>query len=251
MKKRPFATEAALCASFLAWVQDKHPDVRAFAEWEGWDILLVYPDGLQLGIQAKLRLNAEVLGQAYPYNPYSDTPGPDFRGVLVPDRGSITFSLLADNLGLVVFHHDSWGGGREPGEFFRPSLAPEGWWVDWNPAKRLELPPTATDAIAGSPCPVTLTSWKLAALDVLAELAVKGTITAKRMRELGVSPGRWTAYRWLEPGEIRGTWTRGEHCPRFDAQHPTAYALALAKATNPELVWPAPPINEEDHDGTS
>ncbi len=86
------------------------------------------------------------------------------------------------------------------------------------------------DSIAGSPCPVTLTAWKLAALDVLAELATKGAITTKRIRELGVHPGRWTTARWLEPAETRGLWVRGARCPRFDEQHPTAYAAALAKA---------------------
>ena len=223
-----FRTEADLCATFLAWAT-RTEGVRCFSEWAGWDILLVYPDGVQLGIQAKLRLNADVLLQAAPslYGDEFKLPGPDFRAVLVPKRNGL--SAVAWRLGLQVFW--PYSPYRGPVEFgpHLDSRHNEGEpWVDWNPARRHDLPPVATDSIAGSPSPVTLTPWKLAALDVLAELATKGTITAKRMRELHVHPGRWTTGRWLEPAETRGQWVRGARCPKFDEQHPTAYAAALA-----------------------
>lgn len=236
MKAKPFATEAELCAAFIAWV-GKHPKVQCYAEWGGWDILLVFANGQQLGIQAKLRLNAEVILQAAPdvYGFAHEMRGPDFRGVLVPDTNPL--SDVAARLGLVVFSAEERGYRPEKRYFdFRPSLkdryGEDGGreWIDWNPTERHDLPPTATDSVAGSSCPVTLTHWKLGALDVLAELATKGTITAKRMRELGVNPSRWLSAFWLLPGEKRGIWVRGEKCPRFDEQHPTAYALALEKA---------------------
>lgn len=233
MKEPAFKTEAALCAAFIAWA-GQHDGVRCFAEWAGWDILVALPDGLQLGIQAKLRLNAEVIGQAAPdpdrYNLGENVQAPDYRAVLVP--ASNPLAGIAARLGLVVFHPSGWGDGFTPEllDYRMPSHRHRDPWVDWNPRARHELPATATDSVAGSPCPVTLTHWKLAALDVLAELAVKGVITTKRMRELGVHPGRWTTYRWLEPAETRGDWVRGERCPAFEAQHPTAYAVALEKA---------------------
>lgn len=220
-----FKTEAALCAAFIEWA-GKHPGVQCFAEWWGWDILLVYPDGFQLGIQAKLRLNAEVIGQALPsdFSWECKDPGPDYRAVLVPDAKAPLWTM-AEHLGLIVFRADSYRGG------FSPRLVEaRRTWVDWNPAKRLDLPPVPTDAIAGSPCPVTLTHWKLGALAVLAELEVKGTIRTRRMKELGVNPGRWLANFWLMPAPTRGEWVRGERCPKFDEQHPTAYAAALKKA---------------------
>ena len=227
MTARAFKTEADLCAAFIAWAE-RHKGVQCFAEWAGWDILLVFENGLQLGIQAKLRLNAEVIGQASPseYGWEFEYPGPDYRAVLVPSPRD-GFSYIAARLGLVVFRPGCRG--------FEPSLVTRGGegeaaWLDWNPEKRHDLPPVATDSVAGSPCPVTLTPWKLAALDVLAELAVKGAITTKLMRELGVHPGRWTTGRWLIPAETRGLWVRGERCPKFDEQHPTAYAAALEKA---------------------
>jgi len=228
-----FKTEADLCAAFIAWAE-RH-GATCYAEWAGWDILVVLSDGVQLGIQAKLRLNAEVIGQATPdrYGWEYDLAGPDFRAVLVPAPNQL--SGIASRLGLEVFYayetgypksridfHPALDGGRD----LRGSDA----WLDWNPAKRHELPPAPTDAIAGSPCPVTLTPWKLGALSVLAELSVKGTITAKRMRELRVNPSRWLQGRWLEPGPTRGDCVRGAVCPKFDEQHPQAFALAMEKA---------------------
>ncbi len=233
MVKTPkFAAEADLCAAFIAWIGRTAPDVRCYAEWQGWDILLAYPEGWQLGIQAKLRLNAAVILQAAP-GYYYDL-GPDYRGILVPDRNG--WARVAGRLGVVVFYPRERLRGEQD---FLPELRerwgpghgrPAGDWCDWNPAERHTLPPVPTDAIAGSPCPVTLTTWKLGALAVLAELEVKGTITTKRIRALGVDPRRWLQGYWLLPGEQRGDWVRGERCPRFDGQHPSAYAAALEKA---------------------
>lgn len=233
MKPKPFATEADLCAAFIAWASRRHPDVRCYAEWAGWDILVALPSGWQIGVQAKLRLNAEVIGQALPHRYDAYAVGPDFRALLVPDTNPL--SGLADRLGLIVFRaHGSYGDRAVD---FAPTLGPDRWdraWSteteDWNPPRRHELPPTETDAIAGSPCPVTLTPWKLGALAVLAELEVQGTITAKGIRTIGIDPGRWTSARWLEPAEKRGDWLRAARCPKFDEQHPKAYALALEKA---------------------
>lgn len=226
MKEQHFKTEADLCAAFIAWATKQR--ARCFAEWAGWDILVAFEDGYQLGVQAKLRLNAEVIEQASPnvYGYHDDFQAPDFRAVLVPQRLNRTWHAIAERLGLVVFEAGVYSG-------FNPQLTRRGW-LDWNPAKRHDLPPVATDSVAGSPCPVTLTDWKLCALDVLAEMEVRGTITTKRMRELGVHPGRWTTGCWLMPAETRGLWVRGERCPKFDEQHPTAYAAALAKARRGE-----------------
>lgn len=236
MKPKRFATEADLCASFLRWLKKERHDLRAYAEWAGWDILVAFPEGWQLGIQAKLRLNAEVLLQAAPeFRWGAQVVGPDFRGVLVPETNPL--SGLAARLGLVVFCPRS-GYPRDRDDFFpdvnpkydlRPGFS-EADWLDWNPTQRHGLPPTETDAVAGSPCPVSLTPWKLGALAVLAELEVRGTITTKRMRELGINASRWTTGRWLEPVGERGLWKRGAACPAFDEQHPTAYAHALEKA---------------------
>jgi hypothetical protein len=241
VRKAPkFDSEAALCAAFIAWLRRDVPAVKWYSEWAGWDILLVLPEGWQIGVQAKIRLNAEVLGQAAPSIYDDGIVGPDFRAILVPERNG--WSGIAERLGLVAF----WAYAqpydyerRKAGEWdFLPVLCSprhyevaiaEGW-TDWSPVKRHELPAVeSTDSIAGSSAPVTLTPWKLGALRVLAELAVGGTITTKRIRQIGISPARWTTSCWLMPGEKRGDWVRGTKCPRFDEQHPTAFAAALAE----------------------
>lgn len=236
MKPEDFKSEADLCTAFIAWA-DKQ-GVTCYAEWWGWDILVVYPDGRQLGIQAKLRLNAEVILQAAPDRWYwtdssytHENQGPDYRGLLVPKVNPL--AGVARLLGLVVFEPFEAGYPKHRIEF-SPGLDGANRvgdpWMDWNPSTRHELPPVPTDAVAGSPCPVTLTPWKLRALAVLAELEVVGTITTRRMKDLKVDPSRWLSGLWLMPGETRGQWVRGERCPKFDEQHPAAYALALEKA---------------------
>lgn len=221
-----FATEAELCASFLDAVAKQQPGLRCYAEVGGWDILVVWPDGLQMGIQAKLKLNADVVCQAVP-DFWCDGQGPDFRAILVPktsNRWGNGLCGLAERLGLVVFAPDPNGHFQT---YRWSQLGSRTGWTDWNPATRVSVPTTTTDSIAGSPCPVTLTQWKVAALRVIARLEVVGTITPTIMRGCGCDPRRWISGGWLVPTEERGVWKRGDHCPRFDQQHPTAYAAAL------------------------
>jgi hypothetical protein len=234
VKPPAYASEAALCSAFIAWVARTAPDVTCYAEWAGWDILLVYPEGFQIGIQAKLRLNAKVVEQSSP-SFYDDADqGPDYRGVLVPARNGL--SEIVHRLGLVEFwpYMNDYRSGL-------PQFAPElrepygkgridANWLDWNPKTRHPLPPTLTDAVAGSSAPVSLTTWKLRALAVLAELDLRGVITTKRVRQIGCDPRRWLQQHWLLPGEKRGDWIRGEKCPSFDLQHPQAYAHVLDQA---------------------
>ena len=79
-----FAREADLCSTFLALVPDSW---LVYAETGGFDILLVRKeDGFQIGVQAKLRLNAKVVCQALETGRASaiTNPNPDCRAVLVP-----------------------------------------------------------------------------------------------------------------------------------------------------------------------
>lgn len=217
MKTRRFETEAALCSAFIAWAEGQ--GAKCYAEWQGWDILVVLHDGRQIGVQAKLRFSDHVIIQALPGEfGIGDNPGPDFRAVLMPDS-STSRADISHRLGLVVF---------DASDFERPRLMTAlDRAVDWSPSARHPVPETSTDSVAGSPSPVTLTTWKRCALHVLAELEKRGSISAKRMREIGVNPSRWMSCRWLVPTEERGLWVRGEKCPRFDQQHPSAYERIL------------------------
>lgn len=80
-----FATEADLCAAFIASIDaDKW---IPYPETVGWDILLVRKDdGFQIGIQAKQKLNTDVINQALDeYGHWSAArAGPDCRARWAP-----------------------------------------------------------------------------------------------------------------------------------------------------------------------
>lgn len=104
-----FVSEAALCETLAAAVRAN--GWRWYPETSKWDAIIVLPDDTQIGVQAKLRGNVDVLAQALPelgkrgWPPRvlsaSEVPGPDKRVVLVPDADGV-FRSLATHLRLGV-----------------------------------------------------------------------------------------------------------------------------------------------------
>lgn len=216
-KPKLFPTEADLCAAFIAYHSAR--GFVAYAETCGFDILLVrQADGVQFGVQAKLKLNAKVLDQLLP-DCYQEA-GPDHRVILVPDNCGI--ERICEALGFIVQvpygrHHafnelcSRWGS------------AP----YDWNPIRRCALPDYVPDVAAGASSPTQLTPWKVSALRVMAHLEKFGAITRKGISNIGCDPTRWCQH-WLEPHKDRnGIYVLGAKTPRFDQQHPRVYAEIL------------------------
>jgi hypothetical protein len=236
MKRKPeplFNTEAELCAAFIAWASK---DWICYAETCGWDILLVdRKTGHQMGVQAKLSLNAKVIAQAVPsaWDNYHADTGPDYRALLVPDRSGL--NEFAQLIGLAVWCPDHLGSFHQSrGAPVRFELAGNvyshgGAMMDWNPCQRHALPEYINDPMhAGTSAPIQLTPWKIGALKVLAEIEVNGSISRKGISDCGVDPRRWvSADGWLGPVG-QGQFTRGK-VPAFDAQHPDVYAEIVAK----------------------
>lgn len=238
MKKQPrYATEAALCADFIAWVKGEGVRIRneergrwtAYAETEGWDILLVADDGTQIGIQAKLKFNMKVLHQSIPgsWEAWRES-GPDYRAVLVPEHDGADADICGA-LGLMLFYP------RHSTYETRPQFHPDIWdryqqaWHYWSPRKRCELPEFVPDVIAGDSAPLQLTKWKIAALRIAATLEVRGHVTRQDFKEYSIDPRRWTGPGgWLLPGAVPGQFVRAPSLD-FDAQHPTVYAQVLAE----------------------
>ena len=220
MGAKPFATEADLCAAFIAQLP---PLWTAYAETAGWDILLAAGDGTQIGVQAKLRLNAKVLDQAVGegWECWRED-GPDFRAVLVPEHGH---ESLCRALGLVLIH------ARGDGRSFEPNLRfDHGYrsWHFWNPTRRHKLPAFVPDVVAGASGPVQLTRWKVAALRIFARLEIRGEVTRADFKELGIDIRRWIAPQgWLRPGAVPGQFVA---TPRLSvaAQHPEVWPQVLA-----------------------
>lgn len=265
--KAAFPTEAALCDCFIE-------SIKAIGGWTvypetaGFDMLCVYDaTGHQLGVEAKLQLNAKVADQILPehYMGYTDdgVAGPDFRAVIVPctTDANAGIAKMLGILGVMVWSPDSDhryvdgeykqifgflrsfsrhnytnGGGELVRADHRDYDTTAGvlmeWdlaWHDWNPPRRCELPAIVPQVRAGVPAPTRLTPWKIGALKVLAELELDGFVTAKSVRDCGVDARRFCASDgWLEQLG-GGRWGRGQ-IPAFDKQHPEAYAEVLAAA---------------------
>lgn len=228
-----FKTEAELCAAFVATLP---VGWTAYNETAGYDILLAREDGLQVGVEAKLRLNPEVVVQAskeWGYSPL--TPSPDFRAVLVPaGHAQNHMSAICAMLGITVIiamHPDddteTRYGWRSPP--FRPALpildssmywsGREHDWYDRCPATRCALPDYIPDVGAGRSAPVSLTNWKIQAIKLLIILERRGYVTKADFKHVSIDPSRWTR-DWLERGSERGQFIAGKYTPDLKAQHP-------------------------------
>ena len=221
-------SEIELCAAFIAWVQT-HSDWIVYAESGGFDMLLVAPDGAQLGIEAKLGFTAKLLDQALPRNCFSGAAGPDFRGVLLPASPRGESLELLRSLGLLSFY-----GSRRDDQFHGDSLTDRESWSHWAPEKRIELPGFVPDVAAGAPSPVRLTKSKIAALKIVALIDVRGYVVPQDFRDLGIDSRRWTnPMNELLRLNDEGRYVRGEKL-MFDKQHPRVFAEIVA-ATKREL----------------
>lgn len=226
-RKKLFETEAALCAAFIDWA--KRDGWTAYAETAGWDIVLVNKDGVQIGVQAKLRFNMDVLSQAVEQGWSSwSQEGPDFRAVLVESGGK---SGVCAALGLAVLMPDHHWHHYNGSFRFHPELPKRpgwdnGWWYA-NPTKRHTLPEYIPDVVAGASGPVQLTRWKIRALRLVATLELRGYITRADFGLCGIDHRRWVNESdWLEVGHEPGTWVRGAGL-NFDKQHPDVYPKIL------------------------
>lgn len=212
--------EHDLCREFI----DALPkEWTAYPETCGWDILLVRrSDGFQVGVEAKLNLNAKVICQAAESISHHqvDAPGPDCRAVLVPaGKNRTDFAGLLNLLGLVVIRPCSFGGCS-------PRLPDDGYWnsrswPEFAPARRHQLPDYIPDVVAGSSAPVSLTEWKISAIKIVILLEKRGYVTRADFAKFKISMSRWTQMRWLVSPE-RGKWVAGS-LPDFRAQHPVNF----------------------------
>ena len=219
----PFKSEAELCAVFISTVDKR--SWTPYPETAGFDILLSRKkDGFQIGIEAKLRLNVEVLNQALPaYKWDAVVQGPDCRAVLVPQYANGGLSKICDGLGITLI--SCWKPNSYRHQNFTPTLPDGNWhddWHEWCPLQRHNLPDYIPDVTAGCSAPLQLTEWKIKAIK-LAIILDERPVTRADFKALRIDPSRWTDRftGWLNQTEAG--YVRGKHCPDFKAQHPVNY----------------------------
>jgi hypothetical protein len=227
---KPWETEAAMVTDFC--VLATHRGWTPYAETCGWDILLVREaDGFQIGIEAKLSLNAKVLVQVLEHDRWRAEEGPDCHAVLVPRPKSVNgLQTIAARLGIVVIE----GGGPAKysawkGSTFGPELPDlrgglyeyREDWPERCPDRRHKLPDYVPDVTGGHSAPIKLTEWKIAALKAQIIMEMRGAITRGDFKALRLSPSRWTQF-WLKSNR-EGGWIQTSNMPDFKAQHPANY----------------------------
>lgn len=234
--KKLFPDEAALCAAFIREFNTVEGWV-CYPETGGFDVLVVHTSGRQIGVEAKMQLNAKVCDQILPSYNYDAPRGPDHRLVIVPyiSDGAKGIAKMLRMLGVEVWEASVHRSTDKPfyiDSKIRQCDAEYCYWepalFDWNPAERLPLPQTMPEVQAGVPSPSRLTPWKEGALRVLAHLEVHGSITRKQICEYGISPSMWTQAGWLDRGD-QGHWIENLETPRHHStRNPLAYQAALA-----------------------
>ncbi len=234
-RAKPFATEAEMCARFIAAIG---PEWISYNETAGYDLLLVRKaDGFQIGVEAKLKLNAHVISQALEeYGAfYAAHAGPDCRAVLVPEEEASGFGLICKYIGLTIIYVRS---EQQPTEtkyyrqkipVFEPALpgGPHGSneqdWHEWAPPQRHKLPDYVPDVVAGSPSPVQLTHWKICAIKICIILERRGYLLRSDFAHIKIDHRRWlpSGQGWLKLDA--GRYLKGAYFPNFKAQHPRVY----------------------------
>lgn len=232
-----FSTEVAMCTAFIEAIDKR--TWTPYAETAGWDILLVRRrDGFQIGVQAKLRFNVQVINQALEsgYTYAIKGPGPDCRAVLVPDYACQTgLGTICDYLGVTVIRMQTdLDLDRRYNSAFQPWLPDrddgrygDGHWHELAPAKRCALPEYVPDGVAGAPSPIQLTDWKVKALKLCVLLDERGYVTRHDFAYLKLDHRRWLTLGWLR---VEGGRFVADAPPMFKAQHPVVFEQIKADA---------------------
>lgn len=248
-KAKPFATEAELCKAFLAEPEIMR-DWTAYAETAGWDILLVRKrDSVQIGIQAKLRLNPEVLNQSLPgWNYQWQSQGPDYRAILVPyGEEAIGMDGICRHVGVEVLKQPAENvRGRFGRHFYHHDMPPTthyngSSWHPWFPLERHKLPDYVPDVVAGDTAPMTLSPWKIQAIKLCIVLEER-PLTRADIKAVGISPTRWLDKHsgYLMPCDLGG-YVASRYMPDFKRMHPKNWEDI--RADKDKWMWVVKPPN--------
>jgi len=250
--KKHFNTEAELCDAFIHFVNKNGWTV--YPEQNGWDMLLVKND-IQIGIQAKIRPNIDVLYQTLP--PYIIMPvngtetkkGPNFRAVLTQGV-YVEFRTICRSLRIIAIspRHiradgtiEDWDGGWLIEENLNEAYR-------WKPMKQEWLPDIVPMHKCGVASPTTLSKWSQSALKAFAYLEENKTITSKKIKEYGINSQLLVQLKYIKPTidkDGRHTlYIKGECLEKFILKHEKEYEKfwqmekdkTIEKETNKDII---------------
>jgi hypothetical protein len=192
-----YTSEAELCDEFVDFARAQ--GFRAYPETGDFDLLLVASDecpgfkpGDQIGVQAKLRPNVEVLCQSLPRGGRSNAP--HYYLVLVP-QASDAFESVAEALKITPV---SGAKVRYPKFSFRQLR-----WFRNDDGQRCWVPDCEVEGMQGGMSgPRQLTPWKQSAIQLCLRAEAQGFLLGKDFKEKGLSIARWISEGWLKAGEI-------------------------------------------------
>ncbi|SDR11298.1 hypothetical protein SAMN04515695_2832 [Pseudovibrio sp. Tun.PSC04-5.I4] len=219
-QKATFASESDMCAHFIKLLPEEW---IVYPEWANWDILLIRKsDGLQIGVEAKLRLSAKVISQAGESAHEVDQPGPDCRAVLIPKGSNLDFQPVCKLLCLQIIEIESPESKRlSTKHWYHPNLpkpgraSSAGYFKEFYPQSRHLLPEIVPAVPAGKSSPIKLTPWKIKAIKLDVLLKRHGVVTRKIFKALGLSTTLflYSDKKWMQRCQPKGAWERGPNFP--------------------------------------
>ena len=227
-KKRSTAkykSENELCEAFIEIAELNGWTV--YPETSNWDMLII-KDGIQIGVEAKLRANLEVISQALPrrHSNHKKAAGPHYRAVLVP-KSTKHFVKACTGLGIYIFDLENVALAKR---FFN---TPDQYdkIFKWETNKLCWLPDYIPDVKAGVPSPISLTPWKQKALMLIAVADIKGYVTSADAKEIDIGFANFSKLYLKQTDEKEGRrikWVLKNCKKRPDKQHPRVYGEILA-----------------------
>ncbi len=169
---------------------------KAYVETSDFDVLLIagpeskgFKDGDQIGIQAKLRDNVDVLAQSLPKR---HGARPHYYAVLVPSC-SESFARVAARLEIGVICGIGLNETRHWERLFGRMR-----WKRQEEGARCWVPDCEVEGMRGGrKGPQQITKWKMAAIKLCLLAEEQGFITSREFREMGISMDVWVKKRWL------------------------------------------------------
>ena len=195
--------ETELCESFREELEQCGCVVHA--ETSGFDMLVIGPNGIQIGVEAKTRPNVDVLAQALDrdYWPGHALKGPDYRSVLVPRCGA-RFRAVASALRVVVWRAGTSRYGlnnilsamADPFSLLAKKMA-------WTYPVPCWVPELDFKLRAGVPSPRSVTPWKIKAVKLCLRLRDKGYVTSLDFNDVGLPLTEFWRLRLRNYGRVK------------------------------------------------